>query len=108
MDRWTHLTGRHCACGGPLKDTIVHFTERAISSPQCLLLTLSLSDMPPEQTDLAVSHARQADLALVLGTSMNVQPAASYPPKALENPNGKVRSFPLNRFSSFPSISSSP
>jgi hypothetical protein len=26
-DRWTHLTHRNCSCGGPLKDTIVHFTE---------------------------------------------------------------------------------
>lgn len=45
--------------------------------------------MPQRETKRAVEQARKADLALVLGTSMNVQPAASYPPKALRNENGK-------------------
>lgn len=35
-------------------------------------------------------HAKKADFALVLGTSMCVQPAASYPEKVLRNPNGQL------------------
>eukprot|EP01120_Amphizonella_sp_Union-15-10_P010347 TRINITY_DN4126_c0_g1_i1.p1 TRINITY_DN4126_c0_g1~~TRINITY_DN4126_c0_g1_i1.p1 ORF type:complete len:520 (-),score=79.38 TRINITY_DN4126_c0_g1_i1:107-1666(-) len=68
-DRWTHLTGRLCSCGGKLKDTIVHFTENIHES----------------EWSSAVLHSRASDLALVLGTSMNVQPAASLPDKCLKN-----------------------
>ncbi|PRP86710.1 putative LRR receptor-like serine/threonine-protein kinase [Planoprotostelium fungivorum] len=89
LDRWSHLTGRHCKspCRGPLKDTIVHFTE----------------NVPLDQMDPAIYHARKADVALVLGdpfgervrlthsgTSMNVQPAASLPEKSLRNVDGKL------------------
>lgn len=74
IHRWTHLTGRKCRCGGNLKDTIVHFTE----------------NMLPEEWNLAVKNARKADVSLVLGTSMNVQAAASLPDKSLKNLNGKV------------------
>lgn len=56
-----------------MKDTIVHFTET----------------VPEREWDPAVKNARVSDLALVLGTSMNVQPAASLPDKALGN-GGKV------------------
>jgi len=80
-DRWTHLTGRTCECGGPLKDTIVHFTE----------------NMPHGAMAAAMKHARTAEVALVLGTSMNVQPAASLPDKALQNPNGKFFIVNLQR-----------
>jgi mono-ADP-ribosyltransferase sirtuin 6 len=73
-DRWTHRTGRFCTfCGGDLRDTIVHFTEH----------------MEDHISSKAVENSRKADLALVLGTSMNVQPAASYPPKVNKNPGGK-------------------
>jgi len=71
-----HYTGRKCivqGCGGKLKDDIVHFSE----------------NMPKKSFSLAIDHARKCDFALVLGTSMNVQPAASLPDKALRNQNGK-------------------
>jgi len=76
MDQtWTHLTGRNCDdCKGPLKDTIIHFTE----------------NMPPVEMGLAIKHARNSDLGIVMGTSMCVQPAASLPEKVLKNPNGKL------------------
>jgi len=73
-DRWTHLTGRKCECGGGLKDTIIHFTET----------------IRKDQWDPAVSNARNSDVAVILGTSMNVQPAASLPDKCLLNPGGEV------------------
>ncbi|KAH3758191.1 silent information regulator family protein [Pelomyxa schiedti] len=72
----SHYTGRKCKwCGGKLKDTIVHFSDTY------------RSQMDPIT---ALYHARKADVALVMGTSMNVQGAASYPDKALRNPNGKL------------------
>lgn len=70
QDRWTHHTGRHCDfCGGMLKDSIIHFTE----------------NIRPDEWNSAVTNARNSDVALVLGTSMNVQPAASLPDKCLAN-----------------------
>eukprot|EP01114_Cavostelium_apophysatum_P018816 TRINITY_DN5906_c0_g1_i3.p1 TRINITY_DN5906_c0_g1~~TRINITY_DN5906_c0_g1_i3.p1 ORF type:complete len:547 (-),score=122.31 TRINITY_DN5906_c0_g1_i3:40-1680(-) len=83
-DRWSHLTGRNCTakgCGGPLKDTIIHFTE----------------NMPLQEMNMAMIHGRQADLALVVGTSMLVQPAASIPEKALLNKTGKLVIVNLQR-----------
>jgi len=59
--------------------------------------------MLPDVASRAVANARKADLAFVLGTSMNVQPAASYPPKVLRNKNGKV--FNLTCLFSFDRIS---
>jgi len=73
-DRWTHLTYRNCtACGGALRDTIAHFTE----------------NINAKEYESSVINARNSDLALILGTSMFVQPAASLPYKTLEN-NGQV------------------
>ena len=54
---------------GGLKDTIAHFTE----------------NLDPVEWKNAVANARKSDVALVLGTSMNVQPAASLPYKATTN-----------------------
>ncbi|KAH3764723.1 silent information regulator family protein [Pelomyxa schiedti] len=89
-DRWTHLTGRKCDCGGDLRDTIVHFTE----------------NMPEDQFLPAIEHARRSDLSVILGTSMNVQPAASLCDKCLKNPNGKlalvnIQHTPCDRFCTF-------
>lgn len=72
-----------CFLGG-LKDTIAHFTE----------------NLAPNEWKKAVQNARKCDVALVLGTSMNVQPAASLPVKALANENGKVRLFLLEIYCS--------
>eukprot|EP01105_Mastigella_eilhardi_P023254 TRINITY_DN5831_c0_g1_i1.p1 TRINITY_DN5831_c0_g1~~TRINITY_DN5831_c0_g1_i1.p1 ORF type:complete len:567 (-),score=145.91 TRINITY_DN5831_c0_g1_i1:119-1819(-) len=71
-----HKTGNTCCwCGGDLLDTIVHFSD---------------TYRTPLDPLTAMHHARCADLALVLGTSMNVQGAASYPDKALRNDKGKL------------------
>jgi NAD+-dependent protein deacetylase sirtuin 6 len=70
----SHLTGRNCTfCGGRLRDTIVHFSE----------------PVKPEDMMLAMYNARKSDLAVVIGTSMNVQPAASFPDKCFKN-GGKL------------------
>jgi mono-ADP-ribosyltransferase sirtuin 6 len=84
VDRWSHHTGRLCDCGGHLRDTIVHFTENIRRS----------------EWASAVTNARLSDVALVLGTSMNVQPAASLPDKCLKN-NGSVRSYASSKGNSF-------
>ncbi|KAL6079563.1 NAD-dependent protein deacetylase sirtuin-7 [Balamuthia mandrillaris] len=71
-----HYTGRLCSfCGGRLQDTIVHFSE---------------SFRARATRPLSNYHARTCDLALVMGTSMNVQPSACYPDKCLRNPGGKL------------------
>lgn len=70
------LTGRLCDfCGGRLQDTIVHFSETYRSDSVGLL---------------AMHHAKKADMAIVIGTSMNVQTAASYPDKCLKKPDGQM------------------
>lgn len=59
-----HRTGRKCAiCGGALLDTIINFGE----------------DLPEHAFDLALTHAKRADLCLVLGSSLRVTPADSIP-----------------------------
>jgi len=69
-----HHTGRQCTfCYGRLKDTIVHFSE----------------NLRTEDMNVSLYQARVSDLAVVLGTSMNVQPAASFPDKCFRN-NGKL------------------
>ena len=52
-----------CACGGLVKAAIVSFGER----------------MPEDAMRSAGEHARASDLFLVLGSSLQVQPAASLP-----------------------------
>jgi NAD+-dependent protein deacetylase sirtuin 6 len=69
-----HLTGRNCTfCGERLRDSIVHFSEF----------------VRPEEVMTAMYNSRKCDLAVVLGTSMNVQPAASFPDKCFKN-GGKL------------------
>jgi len=71
-----HYTGRTCDfCGGKLKDTIVHFSEAFRG-----------------EHDLAISlhQSAKADLVLVLGTSMNVQPNAVYTSRVFKNPEGQM------------------
>eukprot|EP00760_Papus_ankaliazontas_P005961 PhM_4_TR1282/c0_g2_i1/m.7415/K11416/SIRT6, SIR2L6; mono-ADP-ribosyltransferase sirtuin 6 len=71
----THLTGNTCEwCGCGLMDTIVHFAE---------------TYRDPTEEVVAGYHARRADAALVLGTSMAVQPAVTYPLKVLNHDQGK-------------------
>ena len=53
----------HCACGGPVKAAIISFGE----------------SMPEEAMDRAIRLARSSDLFLAIGSSLQVQPAASLP-----------------------------
>ena len=72
-DYRTHITGRKCSCGGPLKDTIIHFSE----------------NLPERDLKLSIDHSNKADLAIVMGTSMKVSPACNLPLKAV-NRGGKM------------------
>jgi mono-ADP-ribosyltransferase sirtuin 6 len=59
-----HRTGRKCTqCGGNLHDTIINFG----------------GSLPEEPLKLAQSHAKKADLCLVLGSSLGVSPANGIP-----------------------------
>ncbi|KAI1073648.1 NAD-dependent deacetylase sirtuin-7 [Whalleya microplaca] len=59
-----HRTGRKCArCGGTLLDSIVNFGE----------------SLPAQALELARKHAEEADLCLVLGSSLTVSPANEIP-----------------------------
>lgn len=59
-----HYTGRKCVlCGGKLLDSIINFGE----------------PLPAKHIDSAFSHARTADLCLVLGSSVRVTPASEIP-----------------------------
>ncbi|KAH3756431.1 silent information regulator family protein [Pelomyxa schiedti] len=74
--RMDHITERKCKfCGSNLLDTIVNFSD---------------TYRTPLDPITALLHARKADVAIVMGTSMNVQGAASYPDKALQKTNGKL------------------
>jgi len=72
-----HKTGRKCTvekCGGELLDTIIHFEE----------------NLPEKELEKTVSHAEKSDVALVLGTSMRVAPANSFPYYAVKNNGGNM------------------
>lgn len=71
--RLSHRTGRRCLCEGYFCDDIISFGEA----------------MPPGPTQRAVTAAAQADLAIVLGTSMRVAPANRIPEMVFQN-NGKL------------------
>jgi len=61
-----HETGRCCeaaGCGGALRDNIVHFDEA----------------LPWHQLKMANAKFVGADLTIVLGSSLHVEPAASLP-----------------------------
>jgi len=68
-----HITGRKCSCGGKLKDTIIHFTE----------------NLPEQELNDAWDHSEKSDFALVLGTSMRVQPSCRLP-SLCKKQNGKM------------------
>ena len=58
-----HSTGRKCACGGDLYDSIINFGE----------------SLPQTELENAEQDSKKCDLAIVLGTSMRVSPACELP-----------------------------
>ena len=69
-----HSTSRTCpACGGGLLDSIINFGEA----------------LPKQEIDNAFKHADMADLCIVLGSSLRVQPACLVP-KTVHDRGGKV------------------
>ncbi|KAJ3423996.1 nad-dependent protein deacetylase sirtuin-7 [Anaeramoeba flamelloides] len=70
-----HRTGRMCEeCGGELHDSIINFNE-------------SLNE---DQLNRAYEHSEKCDLAIVLGTSLRVTPAASLPVIPVKQKTGKL------------------
>ncbi|KAL2063551.1 hypothetical protein VTL71DRAFT_5356 [Oculimacula yallundae] len=70
-----HRTGRKCArCGGVLHDSIVNFGE----------------DLPRETLERAFDNAKNADLCLVLGSSLTVTPANEIPEVTGRNKKAKL------------------
>lgn len=71
-----HKTGRKCddpACKGDLADTIINFKE----------------NLREKDLDLGFGHSEQADLHLILGSSLRVQPASLMPIRTFER-GGKL------------------
>lgn len=58
-----HATGRLCACGGALHDSIINFGE----------------SLPEDHLESGMRNAERADLCLSLGSSLRVTPAADMP-----------------------------
>ncbi|CAF3651635.1 unnamed protein product [Rotaria sp. Silwood1] len=84
----SHYTGRQCDkrnCRGRLKDSIIDFGE----------------DLPQDALDKAFDHAEQADLCLVLGSSLTVTPAADIPERVVERKQklviGNLQRTPLHK-----------
>ncbi|KAG9254836.1 DHS-like NAD/FAD-binding domain-containing protein [Emericellopsis atlantica] len=70
-----HRTGRKCAlCNGDLHDSIINFGE----------------DLPEPALSLAKEHAREADLCLVIGSSLTVTPANEIPEMVGGRRSGKL------------------
>lgn len=90
--RNNHHTGRTCVsagCGGALRDTIINFGE----------------NLPERTLQRAFDESRQADLCLVLGSSLTVTPAADCPKSVGKRRNGKLvivnlQKTPLDRYAS--------
>ncbi len=71
-----HCTGRKCddkKCKGALRDNIIHFGE----------------NLPMEAFQIAKEHSMKADLAVVIGTSLQVRPAYKLPVMCAKN-GGKM------------------
>lgn len=62
-DVHNHETGRKCVCGGILMDSIINFGE----------------SLPEKAIRDGIEQGKQADLCVVLGSSLRVQPAADIP-----------------------------
>ncbi len=58
-----HKTGRKCACGGDLLDSIINFGE----------------NLPERELNEGFENSYKADLCLTMGSSLRVTPAANMP-----------------------------
>jgi len=58
-----------CSCGGAIKSFIIKFND----------------EMPKHELDIAFEHTKQADVYLVVGSSLITQPAGSLPHIAKRN-----------------------
>jgi len=79
-----HFTGRYCekeGCGGKLLDNIVHFGEQ----------------LPDDALDRAQEESNTGDLAIVVGTSMRVEPSCSLPRSIYKKSGGKMVIINLQR-----------
>merc|ERR1712046_541040 len=63
MGGYDHFTGRFCSCGGRLLHSCIDFGQ----------------NLPPEPLELAIQHSSEADVHLVLGSSLLVRPACDMP-----------------------------
>ena len=71
-----HATSRKCAdpeCGGVLQDSIINFGEA----------------LPEQELENAFKEGDTADLCIVLGSSLRVQPA-NHVPRKVHKSGGKV------------------
>lgn len=69
-------TGRLCTtagCGGPLQDHILDWED----------------ELPREELAMSEKHAREADLAICLGTSLQITPACNLPLKTIKKYRNK-------------------
>lgn len=66
-DKSMNLT--KCMCGGKLEDSVVNFGQ----------------SLPRQELEESFEHSRNADLFVVLGSSLTVTPAADLPKEALNN-----------------------
>jgi len=73
VPKFCHCTARKCTCGSELKDSIIHFGE----------------NLPQDALTAAIKHSSNADLMIILGSSLTVAPANEMPSKTKKN-NGKV------------------
>lgn len=75
-------TGRQCACGGIMRDTLLDCVYISLSlfllAPQANLCK-GEDPLPEEAYAIAEEHCKRADLVLCLGTSLRVHPANSLP-----------------------------
>jgi len=72
VPKFCHCTARKCNCGSTLKDSIIHFGE----------------NLPSNDLTKAIKESSNADLCIVLGSSLTVAPANEMPMKTKKN-NGK-------------------
>lgn len=73
VPKFCHCTERKCDCGAVLKDSIIHFGE----------------DLPANDLKTAFSKSAEADLCIVLGSSLTVSPANKMPSETKKK-GGKV------------------